>query len=136
MSPLPERALTSRVGQGYAADRALHGNLGLSLCRYSERIDEVLEKCLGSNPSEDQAVSFFEQLHTSDLYLTTACALPSEAAWARFDHLYDRYVQRLTASVCATKDAAEDLAEGLPGYIFLPDQTGRSRIAGFGGEVR
>jgi hypothetical protein len=65
--------------------------------------------------------------------LTLACALPSEAAWRRFDHLYHGYLQRASACVCAPTDGVGELAEGLPAYLFLPGQTGHSRIAGFDG---
>jgi RNA polymerase sigma-70 factor len=133
MSLLRERTLASCIGEAFAAGSNLHGNLGLSVGRYSERINDVLERSLGAKPVEHQAVSLFEHLHTADLYLTTACALPSEAAWGRFDHLYRRLLQRVSAGVCGTKDAAGELAEGLAAYLFLPDQAGRSRIAGFDG---
>jgi len=133
VSLVSECALARCVGEAYAAGRARHGNIGLLIDRYSDRIAEVLEKRLGAKPVEHEAIGLFEHLYTTDLYLTTACALPSEAAWGRFDYLYHGYLQRVSASVCATKDAAGELAEGLAAYLFLPNQAGRSRIAGFDG---
>jgi RNA polymerase sigma factor (sigma-70 family) len=133
MSLLPECTLAGCFGQAYTAGRSLHGNLGLPIGRYSDRVNEILEKCLGASPVERRAVNFFKHLHSMDLYLATACALPSETAWGRFDHLYHSYLRRVAGCVCATTDAAEDLAEGLPGYLFLRDQAGHTGIGGFDG---
>jgi RNA polymerase sigma-70 factor len=124
---------TRRVEQAYCAGRALHGDLGLAAARYTCRINEVLEKYMGSARSEDQSIKFLERLHVADLYLSTACALPTDAAWRRFHQLYGNTMLQAAAYVSTTPDAAKDLADNLPAYLFLPDKARRSRIASFDG---
>lgn len=59
--------------------------------------------------------------------------MPSDAAWRQFDCLYQSYLQRAAAGVCATPTAARELAESLPAYLFLPDKAGHSRLASYDG---
>lgn len=111
----------------------LHGELGLELKEYECTLVSIANKRLGDRPARDAILAFFNTLHTSDLYLSGACANQNDRGWTRFSTLYGKCISNVARSVSHTRCAAADLAEGVLAHIFLPDKSGRSRIASYDG---
>lgn len=128
-----EVSLNILAGQAYVAGAACHGDLGISPERYANHLLSVTEKHLGSSATESSASEFISGLHTSDLYLSVACAKPTNAAWKRFNFMYRSFIAKVTGSACSTVDSARTIAESISGDIFLPDASGRSRIGSYEG---
>jgi RNA polymerase sigma-70 factor len=126
-------SLNILAGQAYLAGVGCHGDLGLEPERYAGRLLSVAKKRLGASISLGSALALINGLHTSDLYLTVACAKPTDAAWERFDHLYQAFISRVARAVCFTPDAARAVSDSILGRLFLPDASGRSRIASYEG---
>jgi RNA polymerase sigma-70 factor len=110
-----------------------HGDLGLSLGDYVERLQAIIQKCRQAENGPLAATRIVAQLHTSDLYLSTACARHCNPAWCRFDLLYNKYINDLIAYLCSAPCIAAEIRETISGHLFLPDSTGRSRIFSYDG---
>jgi RNA polymerase sigma-70 factor len=115
----------------YAFD--IHGDLGLGYEVYGKRLDRVIEKYMPSNGSSVSPADFIEQLHTADLYLSTACAISSERAWASFEASYREFIYKIAVSASASVTSGLELAGSLMGHIYLPDASGHARIASYEG---
>lgn len=131
-SPL-DVALNTLAGQAYGSALACHGELGLQPEPYATRLLSVTRKYLGENLSQSTAFAFINRLHTDDLYLALACARSSEAAWERLTKLYRVFIRKVADNACSTADVAREIADSIPGHIFLPDASGCSRIASYEG---
>ena len=142
MVPVGQGAKTSRnskprlhdvFGQAYSDGYAIHGDLGLGVEEFAAHLIAIVEKHLGQGAAHSAALSFVDSLHTSDLYLAAACAKHTGAAWSRFMRLYQKYLNDNALSVSPGSDAAQELAGGVLVDMFLPDRSGRSRIASYHG---
>ena len=111
----------------------LHGSLGISQGALSARLMEISSRYQGASPSEKVIVPFVSQLHIEDIVLVMACALHTEAAWQVFRTLYRKYVCELCYYLIRNTTEAEDFADGIWGELYMPDRSGRSRIASFDG---
>ena len=131
-SPL-EVSLNVLARRAYRAGAACHGDLGLEPERYVGHLLCVAKKHLGANLSQCRALALINGLHTNDLYLTVACAKPTDTAWERFNHLYQAFISRVARAVCSTPDAARAVSDGILGRLFLPGASGHSRIASYEG---
>lgn len=129
-----ELALGRLVAYAYSGGYAAHGDLALLPTNFENRLRLVIEKHLGSNRSPTTKLHFLSTLHTNDLYLTVACAQPTEAGWSRFHCAYRKYIRRVAISVSDTNDAGRELAENMLTDLFMPDRSGHSRIASFDGQ--
>lgn len=134
---------------GVFAEGETHfGNLGLDLFTYTNRIDSIIRKHLGKSPSSDCAVRFVRTLHGRDLYLATACSKfspgmdeqcpeePAErdgAAWKVLEKTYKGLIYDLVRFFYRSSFVAQDLADNILADLFLPDRSGRSRIASYDG---
>jgi DNA-directed RNA polymerase specialized sigma24 family protein len=72
-------------------------------------------------------------LHTSDYYLTAACAEQYEAAWRKFYDEFRRFIHRVARFVSTSPDIAEEVAGWLLSNLCQPDRSGRMRIDRFDG---
>lgn len=134
MSSAPAMTLSSLAAQAYSDGYASHGDIDLQPERFKNQLLVAIEKHLGSNAPAAATLSFFSTLHTTDLYLTVACSESSDRAWARFVTAYQRYIDKVARFVSPTSDAARDLASEVMADLFMPDRSGRSRIASFDGQ--
>jgi RNA polymerase sigma-70 factor (ECF subfamily) len=136
------------IASAYSEGQTRYGDLGLPLLTFAERIDAILHKHLGRAPSPDDAVTFVKSLHGRDLYLATACAqsspgMPAQdpmepgqqasAAWKTLDSAYKGLVYDLVRFFYRSSFLAQDLADSILADLFLPDRSGRSRIASYDG---
>lgn len=134
MSSAPAMTLSSLAAQAYSDGYASHGDIDLQPERFESQLWVVIERHLGSNAPASTRLNFFRTLRTTDLYLTIACAQPTESAWRRFINAYQKYIKDVARFVSPTDDVARELAEDLLSDLFLPDGSGRSRIASFDGQ--
>jgi RNA polymerase sigma factor (sigma-70 family) len=117
----------------YAAALEYHQGLELDLYKFITHLDSVINKYLGENASPDVAISFIKKLYINDFFLAVACAEYIEAACDRFYKNYKSYILKLAISVCPSNQAAEQLAGQVLGDLFLPDRSGRCRLASYEG---
>jgi RNA polymerase sigma-70 factor len=117
----------------YATGREFHGDFGLTPDDFAERVRCVIAKHLGPTATNSEALSLCKKLYLHDLYLSLGCSRSNDAAWLRFSRCYEKYIHDVARFVCSTTDAARELGDCLVGHIFLPDRTGRSRIASYDG---
>lgn len=111
----------------------LHGDVQVDYLIYTARLDAVINQQLASEVSLSEALACFERLHTGDLYLAMACAQASETAWRRFVSLYQQPAREAARRIMPSRLLADELADSAMGHVFLPDATGRCRIASFDG---
>jgi RNA polymerase sigma-70 factor len=133
MTRSSEVVLSSLAAQAFSDAHAVHGDLGLQPKGFESQLCLVIDKHLGPDAPVATQLSFFRMLRTTDLYLTIACAQPTESAWRRFISTYQKYINEIARFVSPTSDLARELAENLLSDLFLPDGSGRSRIASFDG---
>lgn len=134
MSSAPAITLSSLATKAYWDGYASHGDIDLQPEKFESHLWVVIEKHLGSNAPAAATLSFFNTLHTTDLYLTVACFQSSDRAWTRFVTAYQRYIDKVARFVSPTRDAACELASDVMADLFMPDKSGRSRIASFDGQ--
>jgi RNA polymerase sigma-70 factor (ECF subfamily) len=82
-----------------------------------------------------EVVEFVRLLQTTDLYLSVACAQGSDAAWRRFQTIYQRRIYETALFLCQQRSAADELANSLMGHLFIKDSSGGHRIASYDGQV-
>lgn len=133
MHKFVDARLEEMVVQSYAAAFARHGDLNLQLEEFMARLFSIIEKRLGGDSLSSAAFDLVNGLHVNDLYLAFACAKASDAAWSIFASLYGDIILRICNCVCRSSNTARELADSLPGQLFLPDAKGRSRIASYDG---
>lgn len=130
ISPL---SLTSFCDYAYAEAYACHGELDLELPLYARRLTEISNHRLPPPAAPSDVATFLSSLHTSDLYLAIACGRRSEQAWLRFARLYQVPLREVTRRLCSSRSLADEIAESAMGHVYMPDGSGRSRIASFDG---
>ena len=128
-----EVALNSLAQQAYCEAFARHGDLDLKAERYANHLLLITKKHLGTSLSEGTAFAFINRLHTNDLYLSVACAKPSDLAWERFTLLYEAFIGKVARTATSTDDAAHAISDRITGHLFLPDGSGCSRIGSYEG---
>lgn len=126
-------SLRDLASSAYEAGYAIHGDLELGFEEYSDRLPLTVRKC-GHREEDSRAAEFLiRELHTTDLYLSAACALSRDKAWWRFDALYRKYINDLVSYICSVRTIAMEIRESFAAHLFLPDSTGRSRISSYDG---
>jgi RNA polymerase sigma-70 factor len=133
MSSAPAVTLSGLATQAYRSGYAQHGEIDLPPETFETQLRVILEKHLGPNAAASIQLSFADTLRTTDLYLTIACAQPTELGWRRFSVAYQRYIDQVARFVSPTNSESWELAENLLADLFLHDSSGASRIASFDG---
>ena len=149
MNSLPTPTLDAIIANAYSEGYARFGDLGLDLQAFTQRIQSIVYKQLGPSPSKAQAIDFVKGLHSSDLYLASACARHSpggaagqqddfsvqqaSVAWKIFETTYKGYIRNLARFFHRTGFIADDLADNILADLFLPERSGVSRIASYSG---
>lgn len=143
-----QRELETIISGAYSEGRTHFGDLGLELAIYSDRIVSIVHKHLGKSPSPELGVRFVKALHGRDLYLATACAQSSPsrtakgatepperaaAAWKVLETTYKALIYDLVRFFYRSSFVAQDLADNILADLFLPDRSGRGRIASYDG---
>jgi RNA polymerase sigma-70 factor, ECF subfamily len=110
-----------------------HGDLQIISREFKAHLWTIIEKYLDENATGNNVICIINSLHGEDLYLAFACARHNPQAWDRFTKSYRRYIYNLAARASPVKSAAYELAENIFADLFLPDRSGRSRIASYDG---
>lgn len=132
MSHDSEDDLERLIAQAYHDGQARYGDLGLANDVFKAHVLDIVKKHLGLCCSTSAALCFIKNLHTTDLYLSIACAQGSESAWSVFNATYRKYIRDLAAFTNPTPNAFE-LADSILVDLYLPNHSGHSRIASFEG---
>jgi RNA polymerase sigma-70 factor len=119
--------------QVYQNGYYFHGDLQIIPAEFKAHLWAIIEKYLDQNSTDNNVVRVINSLHGDDLYLAFACAKHNPQAWDRFTNSYRRYIYNLAALVSPVKSVADELAENILADLFLPDRSGRSRIASYDG---
>jgi RNA polymerase sigma-70 factor len=116
----------------YSDATEFHGDLGLPIGPWRLKVTDILRRCR-KDPADPASAVFAERLHCRDLYLATCCAERLDTAWRRFEALYQRFISELVRCNARNTPHALDVGEGLIVDLFLPDKSGKSRIASYDG---
>ena len=135
MNPSSACSLASYLKDAYADAFLVYGDLSLDLTSFEALAYGIVEKHLGLVFTEYLATSFFEKIHTTDLYLAIACARGSEIAWKRLINDYKNYIFDLASFFCSSRTEGRELADGVVTSLFLPDRSGYCRIASYDGRT-
>ena len=122
-----------QVQQHYSDGYSFHGSLDLSVEGYRVHLASIVEKHAGKGTSAEAACSFLDTLSTTDLYLSAACAGAKERAWERFLSSYARLILTAARLAGPNQARAAEVADQVLVNLFLPDSSGRSRIASYDG---
>src|SRR5215510_7684787 len=121
---------TDRV---YQCGYYYHGDLQIIPGEFKAHLWDIIERHLDDKATDNNIIRIITTLHGDDLYLAFACAQHSPQAWDRFMNGYRRYIHNLAAFVSPVKSVGYELAENIMADLFLPDRSGRSRIASYNG---
>jgi RNA polymerase sigma-70 factor len=135
MSSSPCDSLQQIITRSYESGRSFHGHLALDVERYIPHLFLLIRKHFGVVEEAPELVDFLQALHTNDLYLTLACAQGSDAAWRRFQTIYQHHIYETALFLCPHRTQADELANSLMGHLFIKDASGRPRIASYDGRV-
>jgi hypothetical protein len=80
-------------------------------------------------------IELLKRLHTTDLYLSLACAKRSDKARRRFIEVYGAYLLQVAEACSPSRRAAEGLTDRVLMYIFAPDATGELPFARYDGRI-
>src|SRR5712671_4063645 len=134
---LGDVSLRDLANAAYQAGYSVHGDLNLGIDDFGERLFYVMRRCPRTGDDTGDELSaraqLLKQLHTTDLYLSTACALRRDKAWFRFDTIYRKYMNDLVTFICSTHSIASEIRDTTSVHLFLPDRTGQCRIASYDG---
>lgn len=137
--------LAETIASGFSDGLTYFGDLGIDLGFYRQRIENIVTKHLGPGSEPAGIVAFVGRLHRRDLYLAAACAkagvdategvvtVHSSMAWNAFADRYKGFIESLLRCSASRNFLRQDLADDLLADLFLPDQSGRSRIASYDG---
>ena len=131
----PPLSLSRLVIEAHDKAVAFHGNLNSDLTGFLTRVNTVIEKHLGHNANDGEAVNLCKKLYLTDLYLTHSCSGGNERAWQRFYDLYIGYIRDVARFFCQIGAGAQELADSIAGHVFLPDAAGNSRISNYDGRT-
>lgn len=132
MTGPPEQNFCSFASHAYSAGYAAHGEIGLQLEQFKRHLRSISEKHLGECPSDGTCLRFLHTLYTTDLYLTIACSQHSETGWKQFVRAYQKYISDL-ARLFSHAGAAHELAADILADLFMPNESGLSRMTLFDG---
>jgi RNA polymerase sigma-70 factor len=129
----PQLTFSSLAAEAYSRAYIAHGDLELQQQEFENYLVLAVEKQSRLEVSTTRRVSILQTLHTTDLYLTAACAKPTEAAWRCFVTAYRKYINDIARLVSPRGSAGSELAANVLSNLFLADGSGKSRIASFNG---
>jgi RNA polymerase sigma factor (sigma-70 family) len=128
-----EISIDSLLRKYYADGVKCHGDLHLSFVNFSSHIRSIVSKYCELYSANYTTTRFVDSLYFNDLYLSIACTGGSESAWERFTGLYKQLIFTWAYFACEGRDFVDELAQGVLTDLYLPDQSGSSRIASYDG---
>ena len=128
-------ALSARIEQAFQQAAITHHEVPLLLPAFTDKVLAVFESHFGNCPTTAETECFFSEFHLVDLYLASACASGSEAAWNRFYNLYRSFIGQLALYCCGQPDLAQEVADRIVAELCLPNRRGQCRLASYDGRV-
>jgi RNA polymerase sigma-70 factor (ECF subfamily) len=125
--------LAQVIEQEFSVGREHYGNIGLSIPIFQDYVQSIVCKHLGASPQETVAIEFAKKLYMRDLYLACGCVQKDEAAWRIMDTSYRKFVTDLVRFCYRNGTDAEEVADFILVSLYLPDRSGRHRIASYDG---
>lgn len=122
----------SLLRQAFMAGFERYGDLNFDWEFLAAHIRSICAKYTGSGEPAalEKAV---DSLHVCDLYLCLGCAGQNGRAWQCFAAGFHGCISRLAASFSGSDQEATELTDSVIVDLYLPDRSGRSRIASFDG---
>jgi RNA polymerase sigma-70 factor (ECF subfamily) len=121
------------VEQSFDDGKSHYGDVGLSQDLFTGYVWNIVSRHLKDCPDDLVIVDFTRRLFLCDLYLTCGCVYKSERAWEAFDRRYRRFVADLVRFCYRHGTEKEEVADSILVSLFLPDRSGRQRIASYDG---
>lgn len=120
------------IRQTFASAFERFGDLGFDVACFAAHLRSI---CLKHDPAAtpEQIERSIELLHGTDLYLCLGCARQNARAWQSFADGFHAYIGRLAAATTESEEEATELTDAVIVDLYLPDRSGRSRIASFDG---
>lgn len=134
MTNSPRFGCQEVIAQAYGEAKSHYGTLDLFFDTYFAHLVSIIQKYLGQSIKEMEARNFFRKTHTTDLYLTIACAQGNADGWEQFFKLYRSFVFGFAKHFCSNESVSDDLANSLLADLFMPDRSNRPRIASYDGQ--
>jgi RNA polymerase sigma-70 factor len=129
-----EFVFATQVAQILSDGSARYGDVGVKGEAIESHLRSLVAARQAASDCDVEIASFLRALHTGDLYLAIACAEQIECAWRCFVSAYRKYMHDVARFFCGAS-GADDLAESLPGHIFLPGRSGKCRIGSYDGRT-
>src|SRR5262245_33147400 len=124
---------SDRVVSAYANAQNSYGEIEVGLDRFTRRLESILESQLSQTPQSSSPVEVLKRLHTSDIYLTVGCALPTESAWRKFIECFRPLIHGVAYYASGDSERAWELTVDVLAHLYMPNRAGLSRIASFDG---
>jgi RNA polymerase sigma factor (sigma-70 family) len=131
MSRVLDAALVVLAESAAKSVQAVDGDLGLPNQQFVARLKDVVNRHIPGQ-SKAETIKFVKQLHLCDLYLASACAVPTDSSWNVFRSRYRKYLDDVCRYIHGPTEGLE-LAENIFIDLFLPDRSGNSRIGSYDG---
>jgi RNA polymerase sigma-70 factor, ECF subfamily len=122
-----------KVAEEFSHGQAHYGDINLSPDAFQTHVWAIVCKHLGTPPRETAIPAFVDKLYFRDLYLACGCVQRSENAWKALDSFYRRFVTDLVRFCYRKGTDAEEVADAVLVSLYLPDRSGRHRIASYDG---
>ena len=121
------------IDEELSAGSAHFGDIGTPNIAFQDYVWTIVCKHLGDSPPGPVAIEFARKLYLRDLYLACGCVLKNERAWQVLDSSYRKFVADLVRFCYRNGTDAEEVADSVLVSLYLPDRSGRSRIASYDG---
>jgi RNA polymerase sigma-70 factor len=131
--PLIDSTFDTSLARLFDLAKANHTKVDLGIAEFKDHVAPIVIKCSGLSPAVRSPADLLCELNTGDLFLSAACALGRETAWERFRALYHAPISDTFSYFNRTRQSAGCLADSLISDLYLPDRSGRSRIASYDG---
>jgi RNA polymerase sigma-70 factor (ECF subfamily) len=121
------------IAESFLAGKAHYGDIGLAPDILGGYVWGIACKHLKDCSDELVVADFARRLYLRDLYLTCGCVNQSEKAWKAFDVRYRRFITDLIRFCFRQGTDNEEIADSVLVSLYLPDRSGRQRIASYDG---
>jgi len=122
-------AMAMHIGQEH------YGDIGVSPDVFAGYVWNITLKHLHQleGSGELLAIEFAKKLYLCDLYLTCGCVSDCEKAWKTLDSRFRKFVTDLVRHCYRPGTDIEEIADAVLVSLYLPDRSGRQRIASYDG---
>ncbi len=133
--PLIDSTFDTTLARLFDLAKANHTKVDLGITEFKDHVAPIVLRCRGLSLSAAarSPAGLVCELNTGDLFLSAACTLGRETAWERLRALYHAPISDTFSYFNRSTQSAGCLADSLISDLYLPDRSGRSRIASYDG---